>query len=69
MTLLPVNSIAALLPCTGVLAVGVTSFREMERIPGLFGEGVCADLVRCVHRLREVHVHPILRCVSLLLLL
>jgi hypothetical protein len=28
------------LPCTGVLAVGVTSFREREQILGLFG-GVC----------------------------
>jgi hypothetical protein len=25
------------LPCTGVFVVGVTSFREGERIPGLFG--------------------------------
>jgi hypothetical protein len=24
------------LPCTGVLVVGVTSFRERERIPSLF---------------------------------
>jgi predicted acetyltransferase len=28
------------LPCTGVFVVEVTSFREMERIPSLFG-GVC----------------------------
>jgi hypothetical protein len=28
------------LPCTGVLIVGVTNFRERERIPSLFG-GVC----------------------------
>jgi hypothetical protein len=27
-------------PCTEVLIVGVTSFREREQIPGLFG-GVC----------------------------
>jgi hypothetical protein len=31
------------LPCTGVLVVGVTSFREREQIPGLFEEGVCAS--------------------------
>jgi hypothetical protein len=28
------------LPCTKVLVVGVTSFREREQIPGLFG-GAC----------------------------
>jgi hypothetical protein len=28
-------------PCTGVLVVGVTRFRERERVPGLFGGFVC----------------------------
>jgi hypothetical protein len=37
------------LPCTRVLVVGVTSFREKERILGLFRGGcVCVVLVRCV---------------------
>jgi hypothetical protein len=27
-----------MLPCTGVLTVGVTSFRERERIPSLLGD-------------------------------
>jgi hypothetical protein len=36
------------LPCTRVLVVGVASFRERERIPGLFGGGVCVVLARRV---------------------
>jgi hypothetical protein len=43
------------LPCTGVLVVGVTSLREMERIPGLLG-GVC------VHLISEVISFPPPRC-------
>jgi hypothetical protein len=38
------------LPCTRVLVVGVTSFRERERIPGLFGGGVCCLSEVCVPR-------------------
>jgi hypothetical protein len=39
-----------MLPCTGVLVVGVTSFRERERIPGLFRGfvcEVCVSIGRC----------------------
>jgi hypothetical protein len=33
------------LPCTEVLVVGVTSFRERERIPSLFGGSGCVCVV------------------------
>jgi hypothetical protein len=35
------------LPYTGVLVVGVTSVRERERIPSLFG-GVCVCVLECL---------------------
>jgi hypothetical protein len=45
---------------TRVLVVGVTSFRERERISGLFGGGVCVVvLARCVSL---VSVLVVLRC-------
>jgi multidrug transporter EmrE-like cation transporter len=36
------------LSCTGVLVVGITSFREREQISGLFWGGVCVVSVKCV---------------------
>jgi ABC-type microcin C transport system permease subunit YejE len=47
------------LHCTGVLVVGVTSFREREQILGLFGGGVCVVLARSVS---IISVLTVLRC-------
>jgi hypothetical protein len=42
-------SLRFMLPCTGVLVVGVTSFREREQVPSLLGGGGGVRfLLRCV---------------------
>jgi hypothetical protein len=53
MTLHPMILLLFMLSCTGVLIVGVTSFRERERIPGLFS-GVCVCLSECVLLILDV---------------
>jgi hypothetical protein len=44
--------------CTGVLVVGITSFRERERIPGFFGEACVVVCVVCCDRREFFQVRP-----------